>query len=288
MKPAPNPSSKKTIIAGSSRTGSADSIHLKAFNNSLQPNIIFIVSDGQIIQANQAACKLLGYSKKLLLTKKREDIFDLSGEGYTAMLKERDVEGFVKVDISLINKSGKTIPCEITSVLFNDSEGIPNSILSIVDLRERLLKQHEIDLEHEKASATSIAMVRSIADKRQAKENINWIKSIAKTSYDIIWDWNIDTDIISFGKNYAKVFGYQLVESKVSFSAWMKKFRPKERKIIKEKMNGILTSKNNSWEGTYPFTNAEGIAREVTSRANILRNDKGAITRVIGVIHDLS
>ena len=273
---SPNhPTAKKTTIPAKPIIGSADSIHHKAFNNSLIPNIIFIVPDGRIIQANHAACKLLGYSKKEILTKKREDIFDASEEEYKNMLKERNEEGSVKADISILGRSGKRIPCEITSVIFNDANGILNSILSIVDLRERILRQQIVDVETEKAD-------------QRAEENIHWIESIAKTSYDIIWDWNIATNIISFGKNYEKVFGYRLEETKITIAKWMKHFKMDERKAIKKEMDRMLGSKKNSWEGTYPFTTADGTASEVTSRANILRDDQGEITRVIGVIHDVS
>ncbi|MGZ3911207.1 MAG: PAS domain-containing protein, partial [Flavisolibacter sp.] len=43
-------------------------LYHRAFDMSLQANIIFTVSTGQIELANQAACKLLGYSKTELLT----------------------------------------------------------------------------------------------------------------------------------------------------------------------------------------------------------------------------
>ena len=51
-----------------------DHLHQLAFDNSLQANIITIVSSGKIIAANQAACRLLGYSKKSLLSKSVNDL----------------------------------------------------------------------------------------------------------------------------------------------------------------------------------------------------------------------
>jgi len=49
-----------------------------AFDNTSQANIISTVKSGKIILANRAACKLLGYSKKELLTKGRTDVFHLN------------------------------------------------------------------------------------------------------------------------------------------------------------------------------------------------------------------
>src|SRR5258706_837626 len=163
----------------------SDHLHEKAFNNSLQANIIFI-ADGSIISANRAACKLLGYSKKELLTKNREDVFNISQDSYKKMIRERKAEGSAQADLYMIKKTGKSFPCEITSVIFEDDNGISNSILSIVDLRERLLKQEKIDVEREKVVASDIVIAQSKADISQT-ENNDWIKSIAKTSYDVIW-----------------------------------------------------------------------------------------------------
>src|SRR5580658_6080402 len=101
-----------------------DYIFQQAFEHSLQANIISIVGSGRIIRANKAACRLLGYSKKKLLTLHREDIFRITEENYKRMLLERTAEGGAKADLSIIRKGGKLWPCEITSVIFKDTAGV--------------------------------------------------------------------------------------------------------------------------------------------------------------------
>jgi PAS domain S-box-containing protein len=118
-----------------------DYIFQQAFEHSLQANIISIVGSGRIIRANRAACRLLGYSKKDLLTRHREDIFRIKEDSYKRMLLERKVEGSAKADLSIIRKDGRLWPCEITTVIFKDIGGVKNSITSIVDRRERLSVQ---------------------------------------------------------------------------------------------------------------------------------------------------
>jgi PAS domain S-box-containing protein len=118
-----------------------DYIFQQAFEHSLQANIISIVGSGRIIRANRAACRLLGYSKKDLLTRHREDIFRIKEDSYKRMLLERKVEGSAKAGLSIIRKDGRLWPCEITTVIFKDTGGVKNSITSIVDRRERLSVQ---------------------------------------------------------------------------------------------------------------------------------------------------
>jgi PAS domain S-box-containing protein len=68
------------------------SLRYLAFDNSLQANIVTTAGDGKIVIANHAACTLLGYSKKEILTKSRSDIFDIEESGFKKMLKQRTLE----------------------------------------------------------------------------------------------------------------------------------------------------------------------------------------------------
>jgi PAS domain S-box-containing protein len=138
-----------------------DYIFQQAFEHSLRANIISIVGSGRIIRANRAACRLLGYSKRELLTRNREDIFRISEVSYKRMLLDRTAEGSAKADLSIIRRDGRLWPCEITSVIFNDAEGVRNSITSIGDLRERLSVQKKIDVENERSVASNILIAQS-------------------------------------------------------------------------------------------------------------------------------
>jgi PAS domain S-box-containing protein len=284
----PRPAKKKKAASTKRENISPpDNLLQKAFENSLQANIISLVADGRIIRANRAACKLLGYSKKELLTRKRKDIFRISDENYTRMLLQRAAEGRAKADLLLIRKGGKEWPCEITSVIFKDTEGIRNAITSIVDRRERLSTQKKIDAENERSVASNIAIAQSKSDASQA-ENNDWIRSIGKTTYDVTWDWDIVTNLITFGRSYEKVFGYKLPAAKVSYEEWMDFFQPEERDIMKKKIDKIFESEKRKWEDNFQFICLDGTLAHVIIRSNIIRDSDGKAIRMIGVIHDIS
>jgi PAS domain S-box-containing protein len=264
-----------------------DNLLQKAFENSLQANIISIVADGSIIRANRAACKLLGYSKKELLTKKRKDIFQISEDSYKLMLRQRAQEGSAKADLSIIRKGGKLWPCEITSVIFKDAKGVRNSIINIVDRRERLSTQKKIDIENKRSIASNIIIAQAKSDTTHA-ENNEWIKSIGKTTYDVTCDWDIAANQISFGKSYEKVFGHKLSATKVSFEDWMAFFQQEERDIMQKKVSKAFESGNKNWIDSFQFMGQDGRMSNVIIRSNIIRDDDGNAIRMIGVIHDIS
>jgi PAS domain S-box-containing protein len=288
MHSSPGTANQRNITATKmERTLDPDPILQQAFENSLLPNIISIVGTGRIIRANRAACRLLGYSKKELLTRNRKDIFKTTEESYKRMLLERIREGSAKADLSIIRKDGKLWPCEITSVVFKDTEGVENSITSIVDRRERLSLQKKIDVENKRSVANNIVIAQSKSDFCQA-ENNDWIKSIGKTTYDVTWDWDVVTNQISFGTSYERVFGYKLPTIKVSYEKWMAFFQPEERAVMNKKIKKVFDSDKKTWEDSFQFVCPDGTLAHIIIRSNILRNSAGKAFRMIGVIHDVS
>jgi PAS domain S-box-containing protein len=101
-----------------------DYIFQQAFEHSLQANIISIVRSGRIIRANRAACRLLGYSKKDLLARNREDIFRITEESYKRMVLERTVEGSAKADARKDIKNGEAYLIHSSEYMFTAIEEI--------------------------------------------------------------------------------------------------------------------------------------------------------------------
>ncbi|MEP7372501.1 MAG: PAS domain-containing protein [Chitinophagaceae bacterium] len=316
---------KKSIIA----TG--DTLRHLAFDNSLQANIISTASNGRLVIANNAACKLLGYAQKELLTKSRSDIFNIKENGFKKMLKQRTAEGHSIALVTAIKKSGKPFPCEITSAVFMDDDGIEKAITTIRDRSQSILRQKKIDTENEKVVAVDIAEAKSrqknidvqngkivagaiasakanqkkidtqkekiVADDiilAQAKsdsrlaENNEWIKYIAKASYDVMWDWDIATGRIYVGDSIKEVFGYSVKDNTVNFSDFIGCLLPEEKDLVEKKLMKAIDSSNKSWKDSYSIKRQDSSVASVTSRASIVRDEKGKAVRLIGAIQDIS
>jgi PAS domain S-box-containing protein len=163
--------SKKSNASQKAYTTASDDIlrHL-AFDNSLHANIISTVRNGKIVMINLAACKLLGYSKKEILTKTRATIFNINESSFKKMLKQRTAEGRSTALVTVIRKNGKLLSTEITSAVFMDEHGIQMAITTITDLSQGILRQKAIDIIKEKAVADDILLVQSKQDKIDVKK----------------------------------------------------------------------------------------------------------------------
>jgi PAS domain S-box-containing protein len=287
----------------------AEKLYHQAFDNSVQANIIFTVSSGEIVLANSAACKLLGYSKKELQTKSRDALFDINESGFKKMLKEQNAAGKSSALITAIQKSGKRFPCELTLAVFKDADGIKKVIITIANISQRILKQknidtrkerivadnivlaksrqREIDIKKEKIVADNILLAQERSDDKLEKNN-EWIKYIAKTSYDVMWDWNIATGEIYVGDSIEEVFGYNAQNNTVDFSGFCQCLLPEEKETIEMKLLKTLVSDSKSWDDSYNFKRQDGSVAYTNSRASIVRDEEGKAVRLIGAIRDVS
>ncbi|MDX9897052.1 MAG: PAS domain S-box protein, partial [Desulfofustis sp.] len=113
------------------------------FANSL--DALFITCpDGRILRANPAACRMLGYSEEEIITLGRDGILDVNDEHLAQALEERRQKGSYRGEINFIHKSGRVIPTEITTVIFQTVDGEERSSIIVRDLTEKKQKEHQV------------------------------------------------------------------------------------------------------------------------------------------------
>ena len=293
----------------SKASGDNDTLLQLAFNNGAQPNIITTVSSGKIILANDAACTLTGYSKRELLNKKKASIFNTNENSFKNMLRQRNADGRSEALVKIIKKSGELLTCEVTSAVFMDEDGIEKAITTISDMSQSILKQKEIDTKKDKIVKDNITLAASKQKKAAARndkivadniivaqeksdarlaENNEWIKNIAKTSYDVMWDWDIVTGEIYVGDSVEEVFGYKVQNNTVYFNHFRRCLITDEKNIVEKKLLKALGSNSRSWNDSYRFKRYDGSVASTTSRGSIVRDGQGKAIRLIGAIQDVS
>jgi PAS domain S-box-containing protein len=310
MPRTPKPLQQKTqaskLVAS---TSNDDRLRHLAFDNTARANIISIVSNGKIIMANSAACKLLGYSKNKLLTKNRSDIFDITETSFKKMLKQRTAAKQAEAFVTVFNKQGNAVHCFISSAVFMDTDGIEKSITTIGDLTQSDLDQKNIDDQKEKIVANNIVLAKSKQKKIDSKkeklvadniivaleksderlaENNEWIKYIAKTSYDVMWDWDIATNDIYVGDSIEEVFGYKVKNNTVHFTDFCNCLLPQEKDAVEKKIWKTLAAGSKTWNDSFTIMRQDGTEASTIGRAYIVRDDEGKALRLIGAAQDIS
>ncbi len=190
-----------------------------------------------------------------------------------------------------------------------DEDGIEKAITTISDRSQSIRKQKEIDIKKEKiveeniilakskqkkaaerkdkTVANNIIVAREKSDARLA-ENNEWIKYIAKTSYDVMWDWDIVTGEIYVGDSIEEVFGYKVKNNTVYFNHFSRCLIGHEKAMVEKKILNTLVSDHKSWNDSYKFKRSDGSVAATTCRASIVRDEQGKAIRLIGAIQDVS
>lgn len=292
----------------SNKSINAATLQHLSFEHSSQPQFITNNTSGKIILVNHAACQLLGYNRRELLTKRRATLFNLK-ESHFKELLYRPSDPVHPLSITVIRKNGRPVHCEITGALFNAPDGTQKAILSLVDIGHIIRRQEEIDSGKEKTVADNIALTRSMqkiidikkeqrviddiilalakSDARLA-ENNEWKKYIGKTSYDVMWDWEIGSEQIYVSDSLLEVFGYKVKNNTITFSAFGLCLLPEEKDRVEKRLAKVLSSDKKNWSESFMFKSQNGSLAATTSRASIVRNKQGKALRLIGAIQDVS
>ena len=276
-----------------------DTLRHLAFDNTAQSNIIFTVSNGKIIMTNNAACKLLGYSKKELLTKSMATILDINEGSFKKMLKQKMAKGHFTALVTAIKKSGRTLPCEISSVPFMDEDGIVNAIATITDLSQSILNQKNRDAKKEKIVADNILLAKAKSDVEKLdhemaargkllteyKENF---KLIFNSSSDILYDVDLVANKVVLSDAYEKEFGYQLFNNTTSTEDLFSHIHPGDKRAFMKDYLRMIMSEDSEWKYSFRFLRADDSIANVVTRGIVMRNTAGEAYRRIGYMKDIS
>jgi PAS domain S-box-containing protein len=114
-------------------------------------------------------------------------------------------------------------------------------------------------------------------------------EKVAEATNDAIWDFQIETGKVFFGKGFQTLFGHPLDLAKPRIEMLHGFIHPEDKERVMKKM---ISSQNdpsiNAWNDEYRFQKADSTYAYVINRATFIRNKKGKLLRTIGAITDIS
>ncbi|MDX1590548.1 MAG: PAS domain S-box protein [Balneolaceae bacterium] len=107
-------------------------IYSQHFKNTLA-GIILGTPEGEIIDVNPAACKILGYTRDELLKGGRDLIVDMKSPHNSRMYRTRDENSIYEGEREYVHKDGSLITVEVSSVLYRNENGDTRTINTFRD-----------------------------------------------------------------------------------------------------------------------------------------------------------
>jgi len=222
--------------------------------------------DGTILETNQAATDIFGYSHEEFRSIKASSFIDYTDPNLLQALQERENIGFAITEATGIKKNGERFPVEISSSFFTDINGEMRTSSMISDISVR-----------KKAEAAM----------RLSNERYNLV---VKATNDLVWDWDLLTgEIYRSGSSLAAVYGHHNNESIKNIKSWADYLHPLDKEKINRQIDHYINSKEEtSFSFEYRFRKEDGTYAYISDKGYIIRNDEGKAIRMIGAAEDIT
>ncbi|MCD6297011.1 MAG: PAS domain S-box protein, partial [Deltaproteobacteria bacterium] len=235
--------------------------------NSLEEAIFVVCPDRTVVNMNESARKIFGYSKEELLRLSTE-VLHVDHAHYVEFGKRTkaifDGAKASEFEFELKNKNGDILSTEHTvSVLKNDA-GKPLGIISVVrDITDRKVAKEAL-----KRSDANLAEAQRIAHLGS-------------------WDYDVVNDKLLLSEEIYRIVGLTPQEFGISYEAFMNLVYPDDRELVEKSVDRAL-NEGTPYNIEHRIILPTGEERIVHEMAEVLFDETGSPIRMLGTLQDIS
>lgn len=109
-----------------------------------------------------------------------------------------------------------------------------------------------------------------------------------KANSEIIWDWDLETDVTIRSENFEKLLGYQPNEKAYQTSFWKSLIHPEDSAEIETNLKKVLNGTGDKWSQEFRIRKSDGEFIYIIDKGLIIRDTEGKAIRMIGSTQDIS
>jgi diguanylate cyclase (GGDEF)-like protein/PAS domain S-box-containing protein len=170
-------------------------------------------------------------------------------------------------------------------VPLRDARGFALGALCVKDYQPRQLTSSQRQALHSLGQlASSLLEQRRV--ERRLRESEERFQAAAKATNDVIWDWDLGTDMVWRSENYAQILGMD--SSTGRFDEWMSRVHPSEQERVITGLRSALAGGGQSWSDEYRLRARGGKYLFVYDRGYIIRDADNKAVRMVGCMVDVT
>ena len=136
-----------------------------------------------------------------------------------------------------------------------------------------------------------LAVVRDITERRQAEQTIqewkNRYETAVQASGHLLYDWDSETNQVTYGGDLEKILGYTAVEMDGGLKRWLELIHPEDQSYFKSTIEHLIATKEPAHlEFRILKKCGEYIFVEDTGR--FITNARGGTSRMLGFVKDIT
>ena len=237
----------------------------KAFHSSPAAVLIVRESDGLVIDVNDAWSGLYGWMKEEAVGRTTVQLGLQDPVERKARIAEIRRNGRVRSgDVRVRSRSG-----EMRDILYSAEPlelGGEHCFLALsIDLTDRKRVEQEL---------------------RESQERLRLVGRA--TMKDVIWDWDVVSDIVWWGGAVEAAFGYGAGDLGTTSEGWRSRLHPDDAERVTQRLKTVMQNDMESWSDEYRFRRADGSYAVVLDRCYIVRDPSGKAVRMVGSLMDLT
>lgn len=111
---------------------------------------------------------------------------------------------------------------------------------------------------------------------------------VMEATFDVIWDWNLETNGVYYSSNMQKLFGHRAGTSFDNLPFYFENVHPDDRERVVLYPDQVKYGTFIHWSQEYRFRKANGEYAHVLDRGIVIRDENGIGKRMIGAMQDIS
>lgn len=144
-----------------------------------------------------------------------------------------------------------------------------------------------------KGDFTLQTLTKAISYSIERKKNLELIRQnnerhdlISKATNDIIWDWNLVTNKVSWMGQGLKEYVSEV--SGIADDFWARSLHPDEKAEVITSVKTAIATNQNTWQQDHRFLKADGSYAYMNARGYIAKDAAGTPIRMIGSMQDIT
>lgn len=151
-----------------------------------------------------------------------------------------------------------------------------------------LPSEEELDILSRSASLLSL-ILENYQQNLEINSSNELYRYVNLATKDAIYDWNNLTNRIIWGKGFEKLFGYKVYIEGVAVSEKVNLIHPADLNKVNYSLTAFFENiSGENWKARYRLKKSDGEYAYVEERAYAVRDRYGKVTRMIGVLSDIT
>ncbi len=113
-------------------------------------------------------------------------------------------------------------------------------------------------------------------------------RHVAEATADAVWDWNLQTDTIWWGRGIETLFGFSPEELEPDARSWTTRIHPQDLERVLGGIGEVIDGGGSQWRDEYRFRCKDGRYARVIDRGFVMRNELGQPARMVGSMMDIT